>query len=60
MSFFLGSAAHRGGSTLSIKMLGDGKAAPAQFSATLRIYAALAARPRRAVVTSWVAIWFGV
>ena len=32
-----------------ILMSGGGRAAPAQFSAVLRIYAALAARPRRAV-----------
>ncbi|RHR07450.1 hypothetical protein DWX58_11380 [Pseudoflavonifractor sp. AF19-9AC] len=38
-------------------MLGVGKAAPAQFSAALRIYAALAARPRRAVL--WAGLRFG-
>ena len=40
-------------------MLGDGEATPAQFSATLRIYAALAARPRKAVSEAGLRFGFG-
>ncbi len=49
---FLGFAACKAAPPFGIKMLGVGKAAPAQFSASLRIYAANAARPRRAVFRS--------
>ena len=44
---------------LSIKMLGDGEAAPAQFFAALRIYAAFAARPKRAVSRAGLRFGFG-
>ena len=49
VSFFLVTAAQGRLHPSEIQMLGVGKAAPAQFFAALRIYAALAARPRRAV-----------